>query len=667
MARTIAALLLAGRAATGQPVGLTLDLYHAVSAATSGFLWQDINPAGIMGVLKYIHTEVIAEHEVSPPDRRGRKDDLQAIARATFKVRNPTAMPDVLRHLIDFGPFMHFEGGRTFDAYGLDKMARHGEFVGIQKQTDVRFPTKEPYYWFSLAGPCPNLPYEEKTGGISPRCLQYNEASVGAPGPVVGGLCPGGGGLRASVEPTGAPGCTYSYGEVSSVSLDELVGITREDCGGRRCRDWWDFRQSCTNPAYRWMFDGHGNNVSAGFCVEYDIHPKCASDCGSEACKTVPEPLREAGLPFWRGRCDPEANQMRAEKLAEAFGIPGANSSHRLVSKQVRDEFRTCVHEVPGTCAPAEGQGGMYCTRDWAGVCQPCYIPGTRELWPAREFMPTCPYSVLKSPDYKDRFPPPSCKSDRPSDQCCLYLGTCSLSEANPELLPLDDEGYASAASLQDTAAMVAFLGRVRGLDGRPASEAAPGAALRAFAYRQWDDSPVKARSFESTKAEMFKLGLVSSSTPPPPTTTTAAPTVARTTTTTTTTSTRPQTTVAPQPAAAATTTVRAPVVVLPVTGNGTKHHDLPSNPYGHNNNQPAMPQALGHSKSNWWMWVLLGVAALPMLVGIAALIYIRRRRKSQADSRSAGGVGAVDFDGVADVDGAEGAGAEPEEGRSPA
>jgi len=626
MARLAAALLVTARAASDWPVEVSLDLYHAVSAATKGLAWQDINPAGLMGVLKYIHTEVIAEHELSPPDRHGRKDNLEAISRANFRVQNPAAMPKNLRHLLDFGPFMHFEGGRTFDGSGLAKAANYGEFVGIQMQTDVRFPTKEPYYWFSLTGPCPNLPYEEKKNGSNAECLQYAR-SLGPTGPVAGGLCPGGGG-DASVQPTGSPGCTYSYGQVTSVSLDELVGITKEDCGGRRCKDWWDFRQSCTNPAYRQMFDAEGNLVSAGFCVEYDIHPKCAANCDSERCGTVPEHLREAGLPFWRGRCSPQANQIRAEKLAEAFQVPGVNSSHNLLDEHIREQFKTCVHEVPGTCAPALGQGGMYCTRDWAGVCQPCYVPGTRVLWPPRDTMPTCPYGILRNPDYKDRFPPPECKSDRPSDKCCLYRGTCSLQEADPVLLPLDDDGYALAASRRDTVTMIAFLGRIRGRDDWSASEVARPEALRSFAYWQWDNSPYKELTFESIKAQMFALGLISNATLPPTTATVTA----------TFTTSMAQRTTSQEPTRPAATTASAPTVattppVLAVVGGGAqKHHDLG----GSTRSPPASPQPATGDRSNWWIWVVLG-AVVGLLIGVAVLLYIRRgRRKAEASGSAA-------------------------------
>merc|ERR1719384_931149 len=70
--------------------------------------------------------------------------------------------------------------------------------------------------------------------------------------------------------------------------------------------------------------------VRTHVCVEYDIHKACAKDCNSPACKKVPAHLREVGLPFWRGRCNPLRNAQRAELLAEALGFSNATTTHDL-------------------------------------------------------------------------------------------------------------------------------------------------------------------------------------------------------------------------------------------------------------------------------------------------------------------------------------------------
>ena len=44
-----------------------------------------------------------------------------------------------------------------------------------------------------------------------------------------------------------------------------------------------------------------------------------------------PSSWAHGGLPFWRGRCDKQANLNRAEALADSFGIVGAGTSHNVV------------------------------------------------------------------------------------------------------------------------------------------------------------------------------------------------------------------------------------------------------------------------------------------------------------------------------------------------
>ena len=76
--------------------------------------------------------------------------------------------------------------------------------------------------------------------------------------------------------PSGHSGCVFSYGDAEKLMIDDVVGITNVDCGGRNCVDWKDFRDHCTVNEYKQKFDSAGNVVRVSHCVEYDIHPQCA-------------------------------------------------------------------------------------------------------------------------------------------------------------------------------------------------------------------------------------------------------------------------------------------------------------------------------------------------------------------------------------------------------
>jgi hypothetical protein len=93
------------------------------------------------------------------------------------------------------------------------------------------------------------------------------------------------------------------------VRLDDLVGITSKDhplcqTGGqpRACLDYTDFRRN------------------GG--IEYSAGPSSMADCANA---NVPE----SGLPFWRGRCDPEMAQARIRALTNwtALVVPDGSAN----------------------------------------------------------------------------------------------------------------------------------------------------------------------------------------------------------------------------------------------------------------------------------------------------------------------------------------------------
>jgi len=435
---------------------VVLDMFRAMRATeVEHYPVEDDDIADLGGVLKYVHTEAIMEH-LLPPDRRERKYGLDCVTRHRFKIRNPKALLANEGFMVDFGQFVTYDYGVATNSAQRPMIQRFGDFVGVQDNRDPRYPSLEPYFWFSTGNRCPNLPWDKKGTHEDP-----NPECVAGSGR--GGLCPGGRdreNLLPKVDPNGEPGCVYSYGQTVTVPLDRLAGIAEEDCGGVPCRDWWHFRTSCTNRAYKKKFDLGGRVVDAPFCVEYDIHPVCEPTCHAPACRRLQEsgaPM-ELGLPFWQNRCNARANQRRMEAFAKELGMPDAGTRHLLVDNLIFDVGASCMRENrDGRCRP-NGDGGPYCSRHFSGVCQPCYIPNTVNGPEPDPMAPLCPFDVLKQDSYRSRRSL-RCKSRRPSDSCCLYTQTCE-GESDPEKATLDSDGLALVARRMSTPDMASFLQR---------------------------------------------------------------------------------------------------------------------------------------------------------------------------------------------------------------
>jgi len=496
------AVLFGAAPARARPV-IDVDFFRAMRSGDVGAHEISNNDlASLVGVLKYVHTEVIAEHTISPRVRSERKYGVDVISTWRFKVRNPlpllspTALPPLVQD-VDFGPYTTFDHGVATNVVQQTTIADFGDFVGVQTQRDRRYVFNGPYYWYSVTGFCPNLQWGEKGTLDAPAadCLNYTDGGV-----VRGGLCPSG--QDGGTLPTGEKGCTYTYGNASVVVLDELANITGQDCGGRRCQDWSDFRSHCTDASLRRYFDPSNKQITQfAYCVEYDINPACEADCNAEACLALPEEERELGLPFWRGRCSDMENTRRAEAVATLLGAAGDHAMSPVGSVPAEK----CWYPG-GMCNPSPQVGGMYCSRAWAGVCQPCFIPGADRSYPARD-QPHCPYDVLRNVDYVGhRNVTVQCNSTRPRDLCCLYTNTCTVSAIHGydagyvATYPLDEDGFALAAFQQSTFVMKVFLERV-------ALQLVHGvvedAILDEIAYWQWDQYPVRGVSLATAEAAL--------------------------------------------------------------------------------------------------------------------------------------------------------------------
>lgn len=308
----------------GHPVNHVRMFRALVGEQANTYTLENNNVADAGGCLKYIHTELIVEHQL-PDYRVNRKYDVDAIAMWDVSFRNHHSMvnsPDRVGE--EFGPFLAYDFGESTNRHYEENgyFARYGDWVGMQpQQGDPRIVTTDPIVWYSLGGFCPNVPFREKGDRNNPneRCVKYGEGlgMWGFPNTALnGGYC----GDHFTDEPLGEPGCTYTYAQPPRmISLDAISGIISQDCGGRTCRGWNDFRRNCVDGSLKRKFDNAGNIVHTDYCVEYDIHPFCADRCNDPRCGALlASDSYELGLAFWRGRCDAARFHERIKKLSAA-------------------------------------------------------------------------------------------------------------------------------------------------------------------------------------------------------------------------------------------------------------------------------------------------------------------------------------------------------------
>merc|ERR1719188_1453769 len=143
---------------------IQVDLYRAMRSRDVGaYPIQNFNLASIAGASKYIHTDVITEH-LTDPERKERRNGIDSIARMRFKVKNPSrvvAPASPMATQMDFGPFVLYDSGAATNPRSHALIQEYGSYVGVQLQTDARWPYTEPYVWFSVTGWCPNMRYEQ--------------------------------------------------------------------------------------------------------------------------------------------------------------------------------------------------------------------------------------------------------------------------------------------------------------------------------------------------------------------------------------------------------------------------------------------------------------------------------------------------------------------------
>jgi hypothetical protein len=292
-----------GTCSTPAPPVASLRVYRAIdsrllggSLGDAGTRLGNTNAASAGGVLGYLHSEVIPSFAVANTGRR--LNDIDAIAVFDVQVLNVIrarlfAAHDPPGNVNLFGPFMAFNRGMAMPPPARDQIVSYGAYVGIQDQT--HHPRHAyPGDWYSFIGACPLSPWGEDGHRDKPSPCPTTPALEGIR-------------QTAGAAPDGTPLCQYRYFYRGYVPLDDLVGITSKahplcQVGGtpRACVDYADFRRN------------------GG--IEYSGGPDETMECASDK---VPE----SGLPFWRGRCDPEKALARIRALTSWSPLVGSESS----------------------------------------------------------------------------------------------------------------------------------------------------------------------------------------------------------------------------------------------------------------------------------------------------------------------------------------------------
>mmetsp|Transcript_82392 Transcript_82392/g.233662 ORF Transcript_82392/g.233662 Transcript_82392/m.233662 type:complete len:457 (+) Transcript_82392:125-1495(+) len=257
-----------------EPRRMSFYMYRAQSDAD--YPATNVNMGDLPGVLWYLHNEVI----VSNP----RKYDVTRIIR--FRVTVKTTQHGYAMTHSQFGPFTAFDRGQctvpTCDSIfqqngylvgcqNTDSSQGLGNYVSLQS-VPCTPPNCKEGTWYSLPGPCPSYPLENKDytcNGTSP-----------------GGQCQfvyGDGGVTGFDEApvTGENDCTYYAKWAGQIHLNELIGLPPDLASYQA---FWQ--------AQNWEYNVASD---AGVCTE---NYNCT---------------------FWNGRNDQEACAVRQRYIQDTF------------------------------------------------------------------------------------------------------------------------------------------------------------------------------------------------------------------------------------------------------------------------------------------------------------------------------------------------------------
>lgn len=154
--------------------------------------WTNANAGSLGAVLYTIHSKILG-----CPRQRG----IDRIHRLKVTMKNTDKLFRKYGH--QFGPLHHFRNGQCVSSFCNDTFREFGYTVGCSTTSSGQssYPSRSHPAWYSLPGPCPNLPEGQKTE----KCIAD----------FAGGECS---------DPTGSHTCTYHIEDAGSVTLDELSG-----------------------------------------------------------------------------------------------------------------------------------------------------------------------------------------------------------------------------------------------------------------------------------------------------------------------------------------------------------------------------------------------------------------------------------------------------------
>merc|ERR1719428_1767449 len=106
--------------------------------------------------------EVLPEHTEANKSRTARKNGIDAAALYRMQVRNPgslTSQPNLMP-VPGFGPYGAFDYGISSNPQQLQTTVTLGDYVGADVEDSPQIKYTRKWYWYSVDGPCPNLPWQ---------------------------------------------------------------------------------------------------------------------------------------------------------------------------------------------------------------------------------------------------------------------------------------------------------------------------------------------------------------------------------------------------------------------------------------------------------------------------------------------------------------------------
>jgi len=243
----------------------TIQFYNYRAADNQSYPFGNCDGASAMGVIAYLHHEVVGILEPGPDGKwyPTRKFGIDRIKRELITMKNPPAVYN--NHKSQFGPWNPFDAAQCSSTDSQDgpgchkRWATYGYNVGCLNHPFNPTAPGEQYYDFPAACPVEN----------------YTRQDAQCKTEYPGGQC---------LLPDGRVECTWKAEDAGEIMLSDLEGIPET-----QWKTWENFRASRV--------------------CEFDKAPgQCAQDG-----------LIGTGLPFWNDMLSAVAQQKRAQTLMQQF------------------------------------------------------------------------------------------------------------------------------------------------------------------------------------------------------------------------------------------------------------------------------------------------------------------------------------------------------------